>query len=558
MKKSLLAALIAGILLLSVGAFAGTITVSDIPDIFVADDGNPTGTAGDRDFVFSQPFAFADYVSVSGGSSTNAITVSYVVVDASATIDSALALEIEGVAHPLATSGGETAPVAIGTVAGLDSGADGVAGGILFLEYVNTPALYDTALTYDREVKFIGENGDDDPGSNTTPVNIFLEADGTDRFSGVPPLFIDTFDTDSESWIFTSIMGSSTEASGSGTLDITYNNTMVFSYWLRPIGSCDALSADTLYKAQMDVSSSVASSSAMGDIPDFRVATSLDIGPGQLYFISSFLSDGGSNYISPLSAGRSYEIYFEPTGAATGQTAELAIQFEGYNFPFGGRDDLIGETISLTRAEVDPYPAYDVNAAGTVVCSIADSAGFATGSGSANGWSYNAATAAGNAEATGAVSSDGEGLDITANALGTNSYAYGSWDANPSLAASPVTFTGGQLYRATFVITTDTLPTATENSPIPQVRIQTGDSHMASACNLYSNFGAATNKQLTTDESGDPIDLWFYYPSSRTAGSYNEDKIYPAFEILTVVGYLIPDSASVTLREYELSEQALP
>jgi len=556
MKKSLLAALIAGILLLSVGAFAGTITVSDIPDIYVADDANPTGTAGDRDFVFSQPFAFADYVSVSGGSSTNPITVSYVVVDASATIDSALALEIEGVAHPLA-AGGETAPVAIGTVAGLDSGTDGIAGGILFLEYVNTPALYDTVLSWDRVVKFIGENGDDDPGTGTS-VNIFLEEDGTDRFSGVPPLFIDTFDSDSEGWIFTSIMGSSTEASSAGTLDITYNNTMVFSYWLRPIGSCDALTADTLYKAKMDVSSSVLSSSVDGDIPDFRVATSLANGGSQLYFVSSFLSDGGSNYISPLSSGRSYDIYFEATAIGTG-TSDLVLQFEGYNFPFGGRDDLIAEKISLTRAEVDPYPAYDVNAAGTVVCSIADSTGFATGSGSANGWTYNAATVAGNAGAVGAVSSGGEGLDITANPMGTNVYIYGSWDANPALAASPVTFSGGQLYRATFVITTDTLPTASENSPIPQVRVQTGDSHVARAGNLYSAFGAVENKQLTNDELTAPdIDLWFYYPISRTAGSFNEDKIYPAFEMLNVVGYLIPDNASLTLREYELSEQALP
>jgi hypothetical protein len=557
MKKSLLAALIAGILLLSVGAFAGTITVSDIPDIYVADDGNPTGTAGDRDFVFSQPFAFADYVSVSGGSSTNPITVSYVVVDASATIDSALALEIEGVAHPLATSGGETAPVALGTVAGLDSGAEGISAGILFLEYVNTPALYDTALNYDRVVKFIGENGDDDPGTGSA--NIFLEEDGTDRFSGVPPLFIDTFDSDSEGWIFTSILGSSTEASGAGTLDITYNNTMVFSYWLRPIGTCDALAADTLYRAQMDVSSSVASSSTAGDIPDFRVATSLANGASQLYFVSSFLSDGGSNYISPLSAGRSYEIYFEPTGAAAGQTSDLVLQFEGFNFPFGGRDDLIGETISLTRAEVDPYPAYNVDAAGTVVASIADSAGFATGSGSANGWIYSAATAPGNAEATGSVSSDGEGLDIVANAMGTNTYVYGSWDANPVLASSPITFTGGQLYRATFVITTDTLPSASENSPIPQVRVQTGDSHVAQAGNLYSNFGAATNKQLTSDELTSPdVDLWFYYPISRTDGGANENAIFPAFEMLVIAGFSIPDGAALTLREFELTEQAMP
>ena len=61
MKKSLLAALVAGIFLLTVGAFAGTITVSDVPDIFVADDGNPSGTIEDE-FVFSQPFLFADYV----------------------------------------------------------------------------------------------------------------------------------------------------------------------------------------------------------------------------------------------------------------------------------------------------------------------------------------------------------------------------------------------------------------------------------------------------------------------------------------------------------------
>jgi len=563
MKKSLLAALVAGIFLLTVGAFAGTITVSDIPDIFVADDGNPSGTVDDQ-FVFSQPFLFANYVSVAGGSSTNPITVSYVVVDSSPTIDSKLALSIEGQAHSLTTTGGETAPTVLGTVPDLDSGIAGIAAGILYIDYINTPPLTGSPAEYDRLVKFIGDNGDDTPGTSDPAVKIFLDDGGIDRFSGaIAPLFIDTFDAGAEGWFFTSILGSSSGTTPTGALAITYNNTAAFSYWRRPLTGADPdigpLSADTLYRAVMNVSSTVLSSSTPGDIPDFRVATGLANGASELYFVSSFLSNGGLNYISPLTTPRDYYVYFEATGLPAGaETSALIMQFEGFNFPFAGRVNLIGAAVGLNRAEVDAFPSYLANEAGTVVHSIADAAGFNIGSGTANGWNFTSFTTIGNAGAVGAKAGDNEGLVITGNPIGSNAFIYGSWDANPGLAASLPSFSSNVLYRASFKITTVTVASASVNQPIPQVRIQTGDSHVAVAGNVFSNGGSTNNKQLTNDEvTTPPIDLWFYYDGATRTGTL-EPKIYPAFELLVLPSALIPDGAALTLRSYELSEQTTP
>jgi len=554
MKKSLLAALVAGIFLLTVGAFAGTITVSDVPDIFVADDGNPSGTIEDE-FVFSQPFLFADYVSKVGGSSSNPITVSYIVLDASATIDSKLALSIEGAAHGLTTTGGQTDPTAMGTVEALD------ADGVLLVDYINTPPLTGSAGEYDRVIKFIGDNGDDTPGTSPE-IGIFVDDEGIDHFSGeIEILFVDTFDTDAEGWVFSSILGSSTGAWGSGALNITYNNTSVYSYWRRPLSGAepiDPLSADVLYRAIMNVTSTVTSSSTPGDLPDFRVATSLLNGASELYFLSSFLSDGSANYISPKTSPRDYNIFFEATGLPAGQTSPIVMQFEGYNWPFAGRVNLIGAAVGLNRAEVDVYSAYAVNAAGTVVHSITDAAGFNTGSGTANGWNPTTFTTGGNSGAVLAKAVGNEGLVITGNPIGSGTYIYGSWDANPSLAASLPTFSSSVLYRASFKVTTATVASATVNQPIPQVRVQTGDSHLASLANLTSNLGSANNKQLTGDELTTPdIDIWFYYDGATRTGTL-EPKIFPAFELLVLPGLNIPDSAAVTLRSYELSEQLMP
>jgi hypothetical protein len=310
----------------------------------------------------------------------------------------------------------------------------------------------------------------------------------------------------------------------------------------------------------MNVSSSVTSSSITGDIPDFRVATGLANGASELYFVSSFLSNGSSNYISPLTAGRDYNIYFEATGLPAGaETSDLIMQFEGFNFPFAGRVNLINTVVVLNRAEVDAYPVYLVNEAGTVVHSIADAAGFNLGSGTANGWKFTTFTTIGNAGAVGIKHADNEGLVITANPLGSNSFVYGSWDANPGLAASLPSFSSGVLYRASFKITTVTVASVSVNQPIPQVRVQTGDSHVAVAGNVFSNNGSTNNKQLSSDEATTPpIDLWFYYDGAARTGIFSESKIYPSFELLVLPSVNIPNGAALTLRSYELSEQTTP
>jgi hypothetical protein len=314
-----------------------------------------------------------------------------------------------------------------------------------------------------------------------------------------------------------------------------------------------------LYRAIMNVTSSVTSSSTQGDIPDFRVATSLANGASQLFFVSSFLSDGGSNFISPLAAPRDYNIYFEATGLPAGtQTSPLIMQFEGFNWPSGSRPTLVGASIGLNRAELDMLPTVPVNGAGTPIHTIDSAAGFNLGSGTANGWAFLSFTTGGNSGATGAKAGDNEGLVITSNPLGSGSYVYGSWDANPALGTSIPTFSGGVLYRATFKITTATVANASTNQPIAQVRIQCGDSHVAAAANVYSSLGAANCKQLTSDELTTPaIDLWFYYGgATRTGGLSN--RIFPAFELLVLPGALIPNGAALTLRSYELSQQPTP
>ena len=409
-----------------------------------------------------------------------------------------------------------------------------------------------TAGTY-----FVGVSAFDG-GSNSSAYSLTITAGG----GGGSIVFDDTFDAGAEGWTFNPILGSSSSTSTGGALKITYNNTSAFSYWRRPLTGADPdigpLSADMLYRATMNITSTVTASTTTGDIPDFRVATSLANGASQLFFVSSFLSNGGSNFISPTTTPRDYYIYFEATGLPAVQSSPLILQFEGFNFPFGGRPTLIGASIGLNRAELDVIPAYAVNGAGTVVHSISDAAGFNLGSGTANGWAFTSFTTGGNAGATGAKAADNDGLVITSNPLGSGSYVYGSWDANPALGTSIPTFSGGVLYRATFKITTATVASATVNQPIPQVRIQCGDSHVAAAGNLYSAFGSSNNKQLTSNEaSTPPIDLWFYYSgATRTGGLTN--RIFPAFEILVLPSLSIPNGAALTLRSYELSAQTLP
>jgi hypothetical protein len=234
------------------------------------------------------------------------------------------------------------------------------------------------------------------------------------------------------------------------------------------------------------------------------------------------------------------------------------MQFEGFNFPFGGRPNLISAIVGLNRAELSTFSSYDVNATGTVIHSITDAAGFNLGSGTANGWKFTTFTTIGNAGAVGIKHADNEGLVITANPLGSNSFVYGSWDANPGLAASLPSFSSGVLYRASFKITTVTVASVSVNQPIPQVRIQTGDSHVAVAGNVFSNGGSTNNKQLTNDEvTTPPIDLWFYYDGAARTGTL-EPKIYPAFELLVLPSVNIPNGAALTLRSYELSEQLMP
>jgi len=527
--------------------------------IYVADDGNPTGTPGDDDFVFSKPFSFEGYAYGAGFSSTNPITVSYTVIDYGPIIDSRLQLSIEGVLHPLEVSDYRTAPVVLGTAEDLDSGAAGIQGGNLYLEYVNTPPL-DSTLDYSRGIEFIFDDGVDTPYTSPT-VAIFLEDNGRDHYYE-SSFMIDDFESGAEGWTFTPIFGSSTGAVSSGAIKITYNNTGVFSYWRRPLSGSDPdigpLSADMLYRAIMTITSSVTSSSTPGDIPDFRVATSLANGASQLFFVSSFLSDGGANYISPTTTPRYYYIYFEATGLPAVQYSPLVLQFEGFNFPFGTRPTLVGASIGLERAELDMLPYVPINGAGTVIHSITDAADFALGSGTANGWAFLSFTSGGNSGATGAKAGDNEGLVITSNPLGSGSYVYGSWDANPALGTSIPTFSGGVLYRATFKITTATVANVSTNQPIAQVRIQCGDSHVAAAANVYSGLGDANCKQLTSNELTTPaIDLWFYYSgATRTGGLSN--RIFPAFELLVLPGALIPNGAALTLRSYELSQQPTP
>ncbi len=380
--------------------------------------------------------------------------------------------------------------------------------------------------------------------------------------SGSEIIAEDTFDSGSENWVFTSVMGSSTSGTPTGYITITYNNTSAYSYWRRPIVTDGVkLEPDTLYRAAVTVTSST-TTPASGAYPDFRVYAGLYSGPGALYFVSSFLSDGSANYISPTPAGVQYSYYFEPTGLSSSSPpadpySNIILQFEGYNFPFGGRPDLIGSVVGLDRIEVDRYNDFNVSESGTAVHSITDATGFAIGSGTANGWNFTNPSMTGNAGAVGSAASGGDGLVITANPLGTNSFAYSSFDANPQLATSTPTFSGGALYRATFNLTTSVTVGGTVNIPITQVRLQTGDSHISVAANLTST--ASGNKYITPSEnSSNYMDLWFYYPTTRTAGSYNENVLYPSFEILIFSGYGIPDGSSITLRDFWLTQHTPP
>jgi len=575
MKKSLLAALVAGIFLLSVGAFAGTVTISDIPDIIVVDDGDPSGVSGDEDFVFSQPFKFADYIYTSGSTSTNPITVSYIVYDPSATILPKLALEIEGVAHPMTTTGGQTAPSVLGTVAGLDAGTQGITADALFLEYVNTPPLTGSVEEYTRSIRLTGANGVDLPGTSPRDIGIFMDRAGTDRFSGVKQLFVDDFETGIEGWIFTIGWGtaaSATPGSAGGALTITYNNTTSFSYWRRPIGTAGQppiapLTGDKLYRIIANISSSVApSETRVGYYPDFRMGLSLENGSSGGYQVSSFLSDGGANYISPSTTPSDYTLYFEGTGLGAGSSSNLILSFEGYNFPFGGRPDLIGSAMSLNRIQIDEL-TYSLDAAGTIVHNIDVASDFALGSGTPNGWVPGTPlTDPGCPLPTLALAGDNDGIVITSPTFvsGTDFFSYGVWTATPSLATSIPTFSGATLYRASFKITTTAVSTATTQFPIPQVQVVTGDNHITLTSNLYSNFGDTGNKQLTGSEgTTGPIELWFWYPGSRTGTL--ETKLFPTFQLLSygpwpgpAGSFGMPSGASLTLRHYDLTSQASP
>jgi len=367
-----------------------------------------------------------------------------------------------------------------------------------------------------------------------------------------------------DNWTFNTVLGDSTGSNLAGVLTITYNNTSVYSFWQRPIATnVVRLEPDTLYKADVTVLSS-ATGSTVGSYPDFRLYAGTYSGTGNLYFVSSFLSNGGANYISPKSTGTEYSYYFEPTGLTPNppyspypvSDANLVFQFEGFNFPFGGRPNLVGTSIGLNRFVLEKYSGFDVNEAGASVHTITSSIGFAIGSGTANGWTFSSPSIAGNARATGSRTADNQGLVIKANPMGTNNFAYGAFDANPFIGTNLPSFGGGTLYRATFNLTTDVTAGGGVNIPMPQVRIQTGDSHLILMAS--TNSLSAFNKIIGPAENPDNyIDLWFYYPNTRT-GTNKENKLFPSFEFFAIKGMGIPDGASITLRDFWLTAHTAP
>jgi len=398
-----------------------------------------------------------------------------------------------------------------------------------------------------------------------------MDKSGVDRFSGaVNTLFVDDFDTGIEGWVFINgDFSTSTPGSAGGALTITYNNTMGFSYWQRPFGTTPAqpsispLEADTLYRVIANVTSSIAPSATA--FPDFRLSTHLSNGASESWFLSSFLSNGGADFISPNTTPRDYTVYFEAFGVPSGtaQTSDLVLQFEGFNFPWGGRPNFIGTSMSLNRIQLDEVGS--ANIAGTPVHTIDVAADFAQGSGTLNGWLWGldaSLSGPGFPVPTWSFAPGNDGLVITSPTFAsTDYYSYGAFDASPFLATGLPDFSGNTLYRATFKITTTAIGNAMTNCPTPQMRIQAGDSHLAIMANLYSNFGAAGNTQVTGDElTTGSIDIWWYYPGPTRADLIGK-KLYPSFEFRSFGPFnplKMPNGAALTLRHYDLSQQVTP
>lgn len=563
MKKSLLAVLIAGILLISAGAFAGTITISQIPDVIVVNDGNPGGARGDQTFQFSEAFAFADKVSVTGGTSSEPISLWYIVTGEAGAIDAETVVTIEGAAHPTAVDGnGETAETLLGAVTALDADSPEA---VLAVEYAGL-TTYSASTDYLKQIKVIGRSGDTNPGSSA----IFQidaewsDAGGTniDRFSGqYTEIANDDFATGDDGWVYAAVLGTTASDSTGGELEITYNAIDSYSYWQRPFAHSNPLPAylvDTLYLVEADVTTSV-TSTTVGDINDFRLFISDEASAAlNILLINSQFSDGGANYISPSASGVTYQWPVEPN-VLSGNTNRPLVQFEGYNIAAAGRSDRVGTSVAMQAFRLYTADGVDATAAGTAVVTMATSTDFATGAGSAYGWSFEAGTSANNVGITG-VSSGGTLTLAMATAPAAGQYAYGSWTTSIfNTPTSPVTFAGDTLYRLTYKITSTAIA-AGENHIVPVVRVNTGDFHLNTGVGVYPGFGA--NKVLTTSVATTPdVDLWFYYQgATRTdGGTWSEDVVFPSFDGQVPGPILVPNGNTLTLSEIAITEHgALP
>jgi hypothetical protein len=304
---------------------------------------------------------------------------------------------------------------------------------------------------------------------------------------------------------------------------------------------------------EADVSTSV-TSTTVGDINDFRLFLSDDASAAlNIFLILSQFSDGGSNYISPTTAGVTYRWPVEPNVVDLNTNNPL-IQFEGYNIAGAGRSDRTGTSVAMKEFRLYEVPVVDVTAAGTGVVTLDDSTELMDGG--AWGWSFEPGTAAANVGLTGAAS--GGTLTLTmATAPAAGQYAYGSWTTTIfNSPTSTIDFVGQTLYRLTYKVTTTTIASGA-NHIVPVARVNTGDFHLTTGLGLYPGFG--TNKVLTSSVSTTPdIDLWFYYQgATRTSGGtpdLMEDAIFPSFEGQVPGPIGVPAGNVLTLSEIAVTE----
>jgi hypothetical protein len=278
----------------------------------------------------------------------------------------------------------------------------------------------------------------------------------------------------------------------------TVNNTNCFGYWQSP-SSAVPVSSGQLYLARFAL---VCSDQAQSLVPTLRVrAVSSNF--QQVDWLENSSTGGGES--SPNSAGRSYDLFFEPPANAS----SVSPAFDVLNFD---PSDAEHATVGLDALNVYAYSVSEI-----AVATTQKQYAFDTG---AEGWVFSGEIPPFTQLNTGAYS----GALHLASQNNTNSFGYWySPESDVSMTATPT------LYRATFSVYSD----QSDASIVPEMRLRVyASNYQITIGNLCTSAGAGDNSPMQTARS---YSVYFWSPNSALSGN-----LQCAFDLLN----FSPDDAA--------------